>query len=512
MTKSKSNQSAKQKQNIKNAQDAIKKAVTAPVARATQQAVEKTLAKRVVAPERPQQVVLALETIANSIAAPGEGPVYRWASAFSTKPTAVAKPFEITSPSFGYTIGSYPQVGPSESVGFQFRDPLRTLVVYDQNPAGFAKQYNLYINGGAGAVPALTSTLLIDPYMRRYFPTAYALGSGSYQPHGSILYCGAIEGNNGRYVWCDDGDVLTLGYNVDTTTNLIVGVDYYGPRGYNAAKQESAVLAAVSHTRATVVIKSAAAGSAGYYAPYIANTGVLVGNLVTVDAVITGTGSTMMHRPLPNLYQNMLAVSGTRILGESLMWTNTAPMLNLGGQATMFQSSLGAQWQDYISSSNTFANFSKVQDSKTFNASQGIYGFMKPVQPSDFDLKQYLNFDSSGVLTDSFFPLDAESSFLALCVSIPSSTGNAGYYTARYSIEYLTEDTWRATEFATIDAQTWTSSLDMLKRVEQFHENPKHLKELWEGIKKGVRFVSTNVMKYGPMLLKGAEMIGSLLA
>jgi hypothetical protein len=452
-----------------------------------------------------------VEDIALSLAVPGVREAYRWSSAFSVKRTAAAKPFEIVTPAFGQATGNYPQLGLSEAVGILFRNPLRTTIIYDQNPSVVTKTYGVYMRGGAGASPATAQSFILNVGDRRYVTTPYAVSTGStFSPHGPVLYAGACTGSNGRFLWCDKGDTYVINATLNFTAQLTVGVDYFGSQGLVTSYKET-VQTFTSGTPANITLKDVTDG-AGYYSVYLIDSGLSSNITLTINSLtISGNGSSLGHRALPGFGTNFAAQLGTRILGQSLMFTNTAPMLNLGGTVCGFQAGDSEHWLDYISTTSTFSQCSKVADSVSMNASKGMYGFMKPIQPSDFEFQNYVDLDSSGAIEDCYYPIDDVKSFLVVVLTIPVAAGCAGYFTSRYSIEYLTEDTWRETEYSTVPEQAYSEALNLLRRIDQFHENPLHWSDIWNGIKKAVSTVARAVTTYGPMAMNIAKTVGALV-
>jgi hypothetical protein len=217
------------------------------------------------------------------------------------------------------------------------------------------------------------------------------------------------------------------------------------------------------------------------------------------------------HLPLANFSLNYQSVIGARILGSSLMFTNTAAVLNLGGEISGYQTAQNEQWMNYVNTNSVFSLVSSLPDAETKNMSQGMFGFIKPTQTEDFDYKTHLVLDIAGNIISSSYPIDAPGSFLVMVGNCTTPAGCLGYTTMCNSIEYLTKDVWRETDYARTSEADYQAALNVIKTLEQFHENPLHLSELWSGIKKAVGDIAGGFIKYGVPIIQTAQTIAKLL-
>lgn len=442
--------------------------------------------------------------IAGSIALPVTFPACRWASEFSQKHSAVANPFAITVSDFGAAPSADPMLSANESLSFLFRSPERNSIIYLQNTAGALFSYTGRLIGGGGSAPSSSATYLTLPNVSRQLSFTQFVASTPFQPHGPILFPGSVTGSNGRFVWCNINDSLDVTTTVSNTGVVEFGGDYYGPNGLVPGYTE--IQTPILTTGVPSVINIKPSGfQAGYYSVSILTP---IANAVTVTARVSGGGAVFAHLPLPGYASNYTAAEGCRILGASMMLTNTAPMLNLGGTVTAVQTDVGDDWQDFVSATSSLSLISRLSDSKTLNTSHGMYGFLKPTDPTDFNYQSHLKVNAAGVIIDSSYPIDLPGSFMVMCVNVPGGgAGAAGYYTVNASVEYLTEDVWRHTDVPNCSADEYRRALIQLKYIDQFHENPLHVKEIWESIKKGASTVAGAALKYGPTALKLAALL-----
>jgi hypothetical protein len=451
--------------------------------------------------------------IALSLALPGQERTFRWSSEFSQKKSATANPFEIVNANFGQGGATNPMLTASETAGFLFRSAECSSILYDENSAHALKTYVAQIRSADGTTFATGVPMYIGPnQVLPILPTQFNPTTAStYAPHGPILFPGAIKGVQNRLVWCDKGDQLRIQVVADAAANLGVIVGRYDAQGWTPAVY-TAVFALVAFAPQVLVLK-AIGDPAGYYGTSIRNPDPInaIPTLRCDDYTVAGSGACFAHRTVPHYSQNLGRTQGTRVLAASLMYTNTAAILNLGGTSCMYQSGQNEDWLDYISPSNSISLIEKNEDSKTINVKNGMYGFHKPQQPSDFEFKSYVELNGTGNLVDSFYPLDERGSFVVFVASIPAAAGCAGLYTTRYAVEYQSLDTWAQLSYSDIPNTVYSQALNILKHIEPFHENDFHIKDIWEGIKNFAGKIFGAITTYGPTVMKGAEMLAGLL-
>jgi len=450
--------------------------------------------------------------IAMSIASPGSVPVQRWASQFSQKKTAIASPFSITNVNFGQSGGTYPQLLQAEFLAFLFRQPERAAIIYDQNYSNQPKNYSVFMLGGAGAVPSSTASFILDGAQKKDLITPYAQGTTpNYLPHGPVLYGGSVQDANGRFLWVDVGDQITVTASCSAGSNAIFfGLDYYGSSGYISGLYDTA--STLTSTPIVITMKVAGSLTSGYYSFYLRNPAAAGVVTVTISNLnISGSGSTFCHLPVPYFANNIASVTGTRIIGESLMFTNTAAELNLGGEIASVQTGEADHWLDYVTASGSFALVAKEADSRTMNMKNGMYGFLKPTDPRDFDFYDDVDLNPANLIVDSTYSIDRPGSFLIMSGNCATAGGCLGYITIRASLEYMTTDPWREVDYSKTTEVQYTKALNYIKYLDQFHENPWHLSDLWSQVKQIGKDVVQGVKDYGPTVMNIASMLGKAI-
>jgi hypothetical protein len=462
-----------------------------------------------------------LECLLMTLVLPGADTTSRWSSPFSSKKTAVAEPFAVIPASWGQTLelppsGYVGQMIVQEVASFLFRNPLRSAIIYDQNSS---YQTSLYLanfdNSGSPSVTSDTLTINGNGPIEYYPEISSMFTYSSYSPHGPILFGGSVKNRQGTYFWADAGQTVRLTVNNVTpgslfpSLSIVFFLDSYDNEGVHPN-----VLNILSNTSLAITTLTLSITSSGYYCPHVTVTNGSYPNpnmaKVNFNYSVTDTGTShFCHLSIPGLNNNLGAVKGIRMLGLSLMYTNTSAAIQLGGTISGFQAGTDDNWQNYVStaSSGSLSLFASVQDSTTLNAARGMYSFLKPTDPRDFDFKDDLVTNVQGQPINTNFELDANDSFVAFVMNNPNSEGTSGYHTIRYAVEYLTNDPWRSTGVSYVDESLASQAIAKIRDFQQFHENPLHWSDLWSGIQKAVKTVANAVVDYGPMAMKLAGML-----
>lgn len=458
-----------------------------------------------------QNVQQLVHAIALYLSAPGEPGVqpFRWASEFSQQDTALADPFSLSQPDFGETGGVYPIFSDNQGAAFLFRGVECAAIVYIQNSAGDPKDYKVQFRtqGVMTGSPEYT----LPPYGELELLTPYAVtNSTTFSPHGTNLYAGAVSGSSQRFLWVDEGDQISVNHSLVTGTSADVTyvLDRYDATGLNKAVKNVAVTVTALPS---VQILKAIGEPPGYYALRLESDSATATNLQINALTIYGTGSCMAHLSLPDFEKNWLRESGVRINCCSMMYSNTSPVMELGGTISGCQFGSKTDWMDLLKLDIVTA-VQRVKGSQTMDIRRGMHGFLKPTQPEDFRIQAYSEIDDLGNFVDSFYPLDNRGSFLVFAMAAPGAgQGNEGYLTLRYGIEYLTQDTWASTGPADVPDEAFKEALGYLRNLDQFHENPSHFKEIWKKIKEGAKKVFNFMVTKGPGIIKGVQQVGEIL-
>jgi len=388
--------------------------------------------------------------------------------------------------------------------------------VYDGNPGTTQFTYDLQFTSGnarvAQTTPASTVVITVvnDEAVFEPFASPYATCRTDYAPHGPTLYAGDDGETLRRYFWVDAGSSINWNIVASTFSGFTCDLIDLVVWRYNGGAP--VLVQSIPGSSATVWTDSMSVSKSDYYAiGYKIEFDVtFVDQTYTVGLSIQSTGPVMCHRALPNLESNFASALSIRVLGASLKCTNQASPLNRQGKITGFEVPEGIHWTDYLLETGAFGPLSRSQGAYTIPAQRGLYGFLKPSKPDDFNFISHID-TSNGVVVDCSYPLKPKSSYLAIYSSISDPSGLDLYWTAAWSIEYLTSDVWREISASTISPESCMKALEMLRGAQQWHENPKHLSEIWNAIKNTAKKVIGGITKYGPGILSGIGQFGALL-
>jgi hypothetical protein len=451
----------------------------------------------------------AVEDVVKAITLPINSLPQRYSSEYSSLPTAVANPWSLQSaPSVGNAVQTqvnYEGMPTTDGLAAVFRSAQRAAVIYDPNPTSQTQLYDMQgvQNAVTPSAPAGTwrqNTALANT---RYFaktPIATTRNIANYSPHGPVVYAGEDGKTDGRYFWLDITNVNVTIAPSNTGESITSSLSLWNSDGVNPdVVSVTTVSGGIPFGQVLPVTVP------GYYC--LSHSSSLAGDHFNVTVNWTGSSAVFKHLSLSNLPNNFGSTDGIRISAVSMMYSNEASPLNKQGKVCGFQEPQGVHWNDFIGS---FSTFSSQQGSTTMPIENGLYGFLKPTQPEDFDLIDH-SIIENGVVYDSFYPLDQKSAFLMIYWQITALPGQDGYWTICHGIEYQTNDVWRPVDDSHLDGQTYSMALESIKTFPQWYENPLHWSDIWERIKSVSSSIASGIVKYGPTVLKGATMVAAAL-
>jgi len=491
------------------------------------------------------------EKVAQSICIPSENWPIRFADKFSAAPTAIASPW--AAPDTQWTGTDTPNthdlggMTKFQMAGFAFRNAERAFVIYNANTAEDLIWYDLFGNDPALAsafgpkIPASTwsvpSNSGLGNWCALHCPFAKVDSASEISPHGEILLAGGDGETEGRYFWMDKGMSSLMVCNSDSLVNYSVqrwtpsGIaktavtatmrdvppevkglrevrkflkenpSYKSPQKPESKRNSLNLPEKVNTAFSLEVIIT----ESGYYAPmFIA--GSPDEDITDIEIDFQGNMTTWEHHHLPDFDNNAPSVKSIRISAASMMYTNDASPLNRQGKIAMIQSPEGSSWTDLV---GPFTLVSELQGAVIKNAEKGAYGFLKPTKEDDFTAQKFTKCYGPDIV-DSCYPLSGDA-FLAMTMEVKDLDGQDGYWTFAWGIEYYTTDVWRTISPPVIAAHDYEAGLEFIKSIPQFHENPTHLSDLWNSIKSAAKTVIGGIKQYGPMVMSGAQMLGSLI-
>jgi len=221
----------------------------------------------------------------------------------------------------------------------------------------------------------------------------------------------------------------------------------------------------------------------------------------------------MCHLSIPDLAKNIASVQGVRMNGLSLMYTNTSSELNNSGRVAGLQAPQSADWMNYA-----FGGFESVGGSLnavTMDVKKGMYGFLKPSQPDDYNFKGNFDYDPvNGCPIGGTFLLECDSDFLVIYPQINVSGGRDGYWSTCFTIEYLTTDVFREVGHSNVPVDSYEAAITALVGIPQWHENKTHFKDIVKKIQDFASRAAQRIMKYAPLItgaVSAAKLAGMLV-
>lgn len=428
------------------------------------------------------------ERLALSVAMPAAGVLYRWPS-LSEQPTGLAGPWA------RYQV---PPITGSNHQPFAavFRNPCRAAVIYDANESAASYQYVALgrddEDRDVSSSWDLDTTTALLPMIIPSFNSSYP-----YAPHGPILFCGSVQDSDNYWFWVDQN--LHVQALVPAAQTMSVYVDFYSD-GVIIEQVASAVL--TNGTPSHDFVVDSDLNDSGYYSLRYSCTAPVI----DVAVALSGNGSVYAHKAIPGLAANMASASAIRMMGISLMYTNKASVDYLGGSIAGYQVPASLEWQNYVS----FDQVNELQGSDTRDARRGMYGFIKPVDETDFEFLKpdefLVKLDQSGNVLDCYYPLMSHRPFLVMATDL-TALQTAGYWTFAFSIEYQTTDVWREIASPSLPVNQGDLALSALKQIDQFHENTTHIKKVLDGVMKFVGKGMDLYNSYGPPMAALARLL-----
>jgi len=472
--------------------------------RETSQNVHKALGKS----SRYQNAKADLRDLIAGLSLPLEAdPIRLGSSDFGTEPTAAYKLFD----KFDMSLPPATTSGKLNVNLFAFRSALRSNVYQTFVPAGTTINYAC----DPFAVKCnAASTAVINPGRLYSAPAPY-------NPHGEWLYSGRLGKSDPERGWLmNPDDVFTV--TVDPASIPVAGlrINVRMQQGREWQDVISGLLTNVAPTFTQPVT------TLGYYSFSIqdlrpASTQAYSATYqVSLNLQIQGapvTGSLVWGQlPLPQVDDQLGVQDKMRILSASMMITNTTALVSRGGEVAGVQLDDGTDWRAY----RTFGDVQELAGCWTADAVNGIYGFLKPKNLEELnyftEFTQQSGFFALSELpscSDAAFEIIPTTSYLCLSISVSqtASSGYAALVTLGFQVETITKSQWAERKVASHAPGQVQLAAQAISEIGQFHENPFHLSDIWDGIKEFVSGVANGIMKYGPMAIQAAEVLAPLL-
>jgi len=434
-----------------------------------------------------------IQRIIQSISAPGTGPTIRYNGSWATDSTAIASPVfrtDINAAITGITSGQ--QLDEAEMFAAVFRDPVRNSIVYDANKDARTFRYDAVFfekdsNGYFGIPLANEWRGVHVGYWQQN--SAYS----SYGPHGPVLPVGKTKGTQYSLVFMNAEDQITI-FFAASAQPVKARLSIYE----NGTVVEHFVAA---QQGAGTVSLTLDASKPGYYLVEVVAP-VTPFEMTVQGMSLYGLGNSCFnHRMVKDLENKLFSVKTARILGQSIMYTNSSPIIDKGGKCTMYQLNGGEDWLDFALKGYVYT--SNANKAGKMTVEKGMYGFLKPSSPDDFNMRNFAGYNLNGQLETVWFDLDSTTQYIVFNSNILDEKGRDGYFTFCTSIEFKTEDQWHEQKVSDQNNLLFERSMSLIRDLEQYHENPFHMKDIMAG----ARNVVAKILQYGPKVMEIAKLL-----
>jgi hypothetical protein len=458
------------------------------------------------------------ESIAMAIAIPENGRPFRFPSEFASVPTAIGSPWTMMDIGFATDALVGRSIANAQATAMLFRDPFRSMVIYDANLLNKSSIYNLW-----GVSRDLGTVLFPDESASPVFSFVSAdaglpvpVGgvfctpdsASQWQPHGSALYAhsakNALPGS--RFFWIDKGSEIQVTWTSTPALSTVAwGVEYWDGNQLLPYAQTTLPVVGDGLNPEAVDIQT----QHGYFALYaICDVDNAVITVDKIQILCAGDYGNFRHLSLANLPTNIASIDQIRVSAGSMRFTNRAPTLSLAGEVAMYQTTMEKSWMNLFTGSSTgadiFSVVSKFPNACTMKANEGMFGFLRPFELSDFDFHAYATV-KNGHLIDVINPVSHKHPFMICAIKIANEDGRDGYWRFDHGVEYTSMDVWRAVSCSNLTEAELRLAMIFLKSCAQYHKNAIHIGELWSAIQSAGRAITGGIAKYGPKILALGE-------
>jgi hypothetical protein len=430
-----------------------------------------------------------------------------------TEPTAICNPWGQEPADMNTTTSSagYPLPANVNEV-FVFKNAERAAIQYCANTPGDAYGYNWYGSDPITDAPpgptwsiSLLETDIEIPLHIPYGVSAQDDVTYLWSPHGEMVMAGSEDGTPAdglHYFWHEAAEVITFagdGVSLSIGDQFLFYATFMNEQGIRpgAIKGNAVANGALEWTTGAMTVEES-----GYYA-WSVKASQDTDALNIQQATFTGETSCMGHRALPYYSDNAYAVLSNRVNAATLLYSNVSSLLDLEGIIYMAQMKKGQPWQLLYSDPSSIQGFDGMAHEL---AKDGMYGFVKPTDNSEFVFKSYTTVRQGEVL-DSFYPIKPDGPYLACVSFIDDPDGRASVLTFGYGFEYTTQDVWRDRGFSLALTGSTVGALEVLATMPQFQKNDTHIAKIWDGIKSGI----SGAAKATSDIASIAKLIGSLV-
>lgn len=453
-----------------------------------------------------------------AITLPKQAPPLRIGGKYGTDPSAAASVFD--EPVVNWVTGD------ANTQAFVFRSALRAMVK-KYVPAPTLAGTTMY-SGYQTLVNEISAGFINGP---EYFaPVAFesnASPDSILSPHGLYLYPGSLgKSDPFRGFWADTGTNITFDIEGLNTGDTCVFKPYLlVDKEWKECPSIELDLALSTKTirfnNRTDFPPLGILSIIGAYLAFTVQVTTAAANSTPLNATISyswdGTLVTTgwAQTSLPDLDPIIGSIDQIRIMGASLMFTNTSAAVARQGQSAGLQCDGQTDWIDFV-------GYDAVTKGKrkhvAFENAEGMYGFLMPQEDSDFN---WLGEIGNGTPTDTIsgpdgiqnatFDIYPNSAYITICVNADPAFNRTGYWTNAYSVEYSSQNQWTSIALPEYKFHLYLAGAELVTTCPQWHQNFPHIDEIWSWVKSAASGVKDAIVDYGIPLAKAAMTVAPLL-
>lgn len=413
------------------------------------------------------------------------------------RPTAVNKLFRVDSAGSSSVSTNGTVLAPNCGFAAVYRDPRLASVRYEVRSSA-SRTYSAYF-ASAGALGPNTRGPTSGEYLR---PVEFRFTAGSWQAHGSrVPMLQDIEGVD--RVWVDvepsgssTTQFLFAGLTPSSTVNIIVERELRGVITQTAVALGTTGVGTASWT--------VPVGQSGRYAIFFGTD--QSGNTNVQWQITTNCPHAFCHRMLPELENQIADIDGMRINSASILYSDRSAELYSQGSIVTCQISGDEDWAEHAGleqtvggSVNNYSVVAAYNIAKKGKYKAGRYNFLKLSGIKDLDMLDICEGDGS---TKYFAPVPymQMKDYIVVLYDAGNAATLTGEWTICWHTEIETESQWREVKVPSLHPDVFTDVQFTVGQASQDYENPKHLKAIWNFVKKAAGVLSTVGGAVGPAL------------
>jgi hypothetical protein len=250
----------------------------------------------------------------------------------------------------------------------------------------------------------------------------------------------------------------------------------------------------------------------GYYSIVLTSASLTVFSSSNITLTVS-TNSVYRHHMPPHVFDHGKSIDYTRILGASLLLTNTAPDWQRGGTVTGAQVNGDVMWYEYLADPTLIYDVNlKLQQTNDYK--NGMYTYFKPTATEERAggpfglLKVFEHVAESTELLPNFKPFEQEGFVICrisppapVALANPDIASAAVFLTVTTLMEFVTTDQFFDVETPFNTPMEYFEFLRVLREAPQFFDNPFHFSDITKFIGKALGFIE----KHGPSVMKIAK-------